>query len=464
MSALNEKGIALPIVVAVTAIVTILGFTAAYLVESQASLNLHFINNKKALYYAEAGMYEYLWRLNKDSKFYEHDDDFIFDGGVPRVHDVPGGHYQLAIDDPATDRPVVTIRATGWPDRDPGNRSTIAVEVHKRQFVQHIYLSGEEQTPDGEEVWWITGDEAWGPLHTNGTLHIDGDPVFHDRVTYSVGIEERWGSNPVYEAGPPEKVAPLVFPASNSQLKTQALLNGYYYNGRTCILLNGDQVVIRHRDGAAETRPLPPNGVIYVDGSTSGSKWDLNTGNAFVSGTLDGRLTIAAAKDVYITAKDPTNFNYDSAAPTGGVLYADADFDPEGGMTDDMLGLIAGGYVRILHYGWPHSQPPYYRNGNRDVAPYNITIHAALFALNWSFEYEDYDRGALKGVINLTGSITQKYRGAVGTFSSWSGNRLTGYNKHYMHDPRMLYDTPPHFLEPVNAGWEIVNWRGAPNP
>lgn len=470
---LGRKGLALPLVVVTVALVTILGFAAAYIVESQVQMGSRSSGHQDAFYYAEAGVHEYLWHLNKDSKFYEHDDSFVFDGSTPRVHSVTDGYYQLEVTDPGPERPVVTIRSTGWPADDPANRCTVRAEVHKRQFVQHIWLTGQEKTPDGEDVWWITGDRCYGPLHTNGTLNIDGRPEFYGPVTYSVGLNVRPGSSPYYAEGPPEKVSPLGFPPSNSQLMTWAKLDGYYFKGRTCILLNGSQIRVKYPvwnagagryDFVEETRPLPPNGVIYVDGSTSGEKWDPATGNAFVSGTLDGRLTIAAAKDIYITGKDPTNFSYNAAASTGGLRYANNDLDQAGGMTDDMLGLIAAGYVRILHHDWPHDRPgswwdgtPYYTRVD-DVAPNDISIYAAIFALNWAFEFEDYDDD-LKGVITLRGSITQKYRGAVGTFYSGSGTRRSGYSKDYHHDPRMLYDTPPHFLEPVNAGWEIVNWR-----
>lgn len=448
----QERGIALPIVLAIIAIITILGLSSAYLVESQGAMGAQHAGGERALYFAEAGVYKYLWHLNKDSRYYEKDT-----GGV----DTPfqDGYYRLEVEQPSPGEPVVTIYSTGWAASNPGNRRTIKVQVRKRQFVQHIYASDQEKTATGETVWWITGDEVWGPLHTNGTLNIDGDPRFHGRVTYSVALNVRPGSHPYYEAGPPEKVNTLAFPPSNSQLMllAQPERGGYYYEGRTSILLDGDKVKIRNKNGVPQTVRLPANGVIYVNGRTGSDKWGLDMGNAFVSGTLHGRLTIAAANDIYITAKDPTDFNYKSAPVTGGIQYANPDFDPEGGITDDMLGLVANRYVRILHYGWFGSHP-----NSRDVAPYDITIHAAIFALNWSFEFESYDSGPPKGVITLCGSITQKYRGAVGTFSSWSGDRLTGYNKHYTHDPRMLYDTPPHFLEPVNAGWEIVTWREVP--
>jgi len=480
----GERGIVLPSVVAVVAIVTLLGFTAAFLVESQTVMGARYTGGEQALYYAEAGLNKYLWHLNKDTKYYERDSYTGNDAWPGKVYysngglyyqapeGTPGktgnifqdGRYYLEVMRPGAEAPVVTIRSTGWAAGDLSNRTTVEARVHKRQFVQNIFVSGYEQLPppDNQKVWWITGDNVYGPMHTNGQLFIDGNPVFHDAVTYSGPDPEiRPGSNPTFPPGYPQKTAQLAFPVSNSQLKSQAQLNGYYYNGRTCIRLNGDQVIIRHRDGNAVQRPLPPNGVIYVDGASGpgADKWALGTGNVFVSGTLDGRLTIAAANDIYITGRDPTHYVYASAASTGGIRYANPTFagvNP----TDDMLGLVANRYVRILHYHWP-SATGYSAVG--DVAPHDITIHAAIFALDWVFEYENYADPPVKGTITLVGSLTQKYRGAVGTFRS-GGSRVSGYLKNYTHDPRMAYDTPPHFLEPINAGWEMVSWRVIPNP
>jgi type II secretory pathway pseudopilin PulG len=474
---LSERGMALPLVLMVIAVITILGLAAVWLVGEQEAMTTRFAERESALAIAEAGINEYLWHLNKDSKFYTQDQDFVGADDQPRVHKFQNGCYQLRITSPDIDHPVVTIRSTGWLNRAPSYRRTIEACVHKRQFAQHIFLSHQEKTPPPnlETVWWTTGDEVWGPLHTNGDLNLSGNPHFHDVVTYSGKLNLERNSKPQYDQGVPEKTAQLTFPASNSQLKTQARYNGYYYSGRTCILLEGNQLHIwnkkrneeRNEDGS-ETRPLPPNGVIYVDGNlpknTEQSKWCLDTGNVFVSGQLDGQLTIAAAGDIYITGKDPTNFDYNKAGETGGIKYTNSNVKGGEGMSYDMLGLVAGRYVRILHHYWPsdkkHRQHPYYDNSERvrDVAPQAITIHAAIFALEGAFEFEDYCNSKCKGDITLMGSITQKYRGAVGTFQH-GGGRISGYTKKYTHDPRMRYDTPPHFLEPINAGWEIKEWR-----
>lgn len=473
----RNKGIALPIVVILILIISILIFTAAFIVQSQLTTGSRYGNREKSLSYAEAGINRYLWHLNKDSKYYEKT-TFLTGEVQPLVKtSYQNGYFYIGIVLPTTAKPVVTIRSTGWSMDDPNNKITVEVQVHKKSFTQSVYLSGAEQTPDnGSAVWWITGDDMFGPIHSNGSINIDGDPEFHDKVTYSgTAPNIQSGSHPIFAiTGDPEKVPQLAFPASNSQLKTLAQLGGYYYNGRTCIYMHGSSIDVRRYD--ITTRAwiyqtnvsLPSNGVIFVDGSAN-NQWDVNTGNAFISGKLDGRLTVAAANNIYITGKDPTNTSYTNATTTNGVTYQIPVFTGSwvlsSPISDDMLGLVANGYVRILHSNWPTTSSPYYTSNNAsDVAPTNITIEAAIFALNWAFEYENYNQGNLKGNITFSGSITQKYRGAVGTFNSGSNTRVTGYNKQYYHDPRMAYDSPPHFLEPTNAGWEMMDWVQVANP
>lgn len=472
----DRRGVVMPSVVFVIGMVTLLGFTVAFLVQSQTTMGMRYTDNEKSLHLAEAGINKYIWHLNKDSSYYKkgsYEPGETEPGVVTPYQD---GFYYLEVEAPTTEVPVVTIRATGWTGGSSTVMTTVEAQVHKKQFTQHLFVTGLEELPDGDEVWWITGDEVAGPLHTNGRIYIDGNPVFHGKVTYSGAAPNiRSGSRPsfAYDEDPEGPVPQLAFPLSNTQIKTQAIRNGYYYSGRTSIYLNGDRLKVRTYQGSSwryyENLPLPPNGVIYVDGTTANvssptTKFNRQAGNVFIAGRLDGRLTVAAANDIYITHRDPTNATYGSATSTGGITYADSSFTGND-ITDDMLGLVAGHYVRILHKNWPSfttSGNAYTSNSN--VAPQNITIHAAIFALDWAFEFEDYEDGGVRGVINMVGSITQKYRGAVGTFSSRTGQRQSGYLKNYVFDPRMAYETPPHFLEPVNTGWEIVSWQLVTNP
>ncbi|HNX27978.1 MAG TPA: hypothetical protein PKN87_01010 [Syntrophomonadaceae bacterium] len=449
----NQRGLALPMVMVLSIVIILLAFTAMNLVDNQTLMVNRHQQQEKALHYAEAGIYRYINALNDDNYFYNTEESEDLE--TPTAFE--SGSYEIHITPPTAADPVVTIRSTGWAENYPDITKTLEVRVYKREFVQNIYCSNDEG-----DAWWVQGDEIDGPVHTNGQLHIDGTsgsgstgPIFHDALTYSGNAPEIRSGTESFPDDYPKKVSPMVFPATNSSLKTLAQNGGIYRNGRTCIYLTGSSMIIRNQKGTAETLTLPSNGVIYIDGGTSDNKWaNLTAGDVFVAGQLDGRLTIAAANNIYITDRNPTQ-NWPSTASCGGLTYAGS---------DDMLGLIAGRYAYILHRGWPGFSTGYSSNNystsssSTDVAPNNITIKAAIFALNGSFGFEDYTSG-LKNTITLLGSVTQRERGAVGTFDSWSGNPVSGYEKSYSHDERMLYDMPPHFLEPMNSGWEIRSWR-----
>lgn len=90
-----------------------------------------------------------------------------------------------------------------------------------------------------------------------------------------------------------------------------------------------------------------------------------------------------------------------------------------------------------------------------DHAPDNIYLHAAIYAQEESFGFEAYDRGRDKDTCYIAGSIAQKYRGPQGVSGFLSS---AGYKKNYSHDPRLLYDSPPHYPDPANSGWQSSHW------
>ena len=453
---MNNKGYALPAVFIFLLVISILATVAYDNAYRDIKETDQEIKQEDSLYYAEAGFNRYLYFLNENPKYYNTSDstDMENQTAIP----FKDGFYNLEITPPTMDNPYVTIVSTGWPSGKENESRTIEVNIRRRQFTNFIYGTGEETLPDGTPVWWTDDDVVNGPLHTNGTLNIDGDPTFNGEVSYSRNLNIRSGSNPTYTAGEPFKRNPLEFPNNNSELKTWAEApGGYYYQGRTCILINGDRLLIRNQDNPIEDRPLPSNGVIYVDNlNNEMDKWDLDSGNIFLSGELNGSLTIAAQNTIYITAHDPTNWsNLDT---TGGITYANPTLDEN---NDDLLGLVSQRNIEILHHGWPrYTYWTDHWSESNDVSVDDITIEAAIFALDGSFSFEDHDEGGSKGTITVNGPIVQKDRGPVATFSSYYGYNISGYDtKDYSHDPRMAFDTPPHFLEPANAGWEVLNWR-----
>ncbi len=300
---------------------------------------------------------------------------------------------------------------------------------------------------------------------------------------------------------------------------------GMVFSGRTCIYLDGDKVKIRNGNSTETREYSISkdirHGVIYVEGrrrdreySNFYEKFSLDDANVFVCGTLRGKLTIAAENNIYITSTDPTNWSRPdniSIPQKGGIQYYGTKFNGKkdgtgigseemsafdekkgiytryamknnklGADGKDMLGLVANNDIMIMHYGWLkqqdeniwYDQPYWYGMVNyyyypvpvpykKDMAADYVDIHAAVFAINGGFGFENAFEGNEKKYITLWGSITQKTRKPVGQLDSyWYGYSYEhGYNKKYAHDPRMFYDYPPHFLEPTNVGWELIEWK-----
>jgi hypothetical protein len=200
-------------------------------------------------------------------------------------------------------------------------------------------------------------------------------------------------------------------------------------------------------NGVTKTNLLwPSSGVIYVagNGSCTGevpTDADYNEetacGNVYVSGTYNAPLTIAAFRDVIV-------------APTGGSAFA-GDANLIQGGNDATLGLIANNFVRVAHRV---NRSPC-ANVNTTAFPQltNVTIEAAILSLQHSFIVDNYDCGKL-GTLTVNGAIVQKYRGPVGTGTATSVS--SGYLKDYWYDDRFRFRSPPYFLTPVDAAWDVI--------
>jgi hypothetical protein len=356
-----------------------------------------------------------------------------------------------------------------------------------------------------KDIVFSSGDVINGPLHSNDALKINGTPTFNAKVTTSWNpvsgnkwVDASGSSAPVFsQAGDPKYADPLTMPPSNVAIKTIAdgaatpPGTGCLFTGPTSITLNagGTMTVVSPGSLNAYTnancvgtnKPIPASGVIYVQNVPSIStdpnytaacrtstqiggvatvnhplgypqRFDINTygcknGDVFLKGTLQGRLTIAADNNIDIIG----NVTYQGG--TGG---------------SDLLGLIANNYVEIYHpVGDCGSGAAPCDNGAKVNGQYNLddlagglttsfsnpTVQAAILSVQHSFRVQSYQYGQNNlGSITINGAIAQKYRGAVGTVST------SGYLKNYNYDARLKYQSPPRFLNPVAAAWQIVTW------
>lgn len=598
----NEKGNILVLVLVVMAVGALLVMGALRLSDNQTLQVFGFLNREDALKHAEQGYNKYLWELNQDSSFYLDSNRFVktVDNNEKLIYqpinqpDSENYLIEFEIPKELVDSAYVAvsnraiIRSTGWTTKEPDKKRTLQVNLIKRSFAQYAMITDSDLTSEGQKIVWTRGEECFGPLHTNGTLYIEGTPQFYGPVTYGVRIDPSSAAkNTSIFQGGQAKTATVNWPNSNNVLMKEARIGGlgHYYTGRTCIMLYDDGYDVRSWvssepndddnidtweynghvyqfekttngalyldegkfyfpskaacDGNAtftsfsevrsayDSLSYPSNGVIYVDGGTNNdytcytSKCDPTLGNVFLSGQMEGQLTIACSNDIFITSYDPVNWRnpwYDpndwwnpwndgnsgafpSFTKTGGVYYRSSSTyfnnvkvndkwdhtEVKGTNKDDMLGLVADNNIFILHYSWPaqitQTQRITERSGRNktltygsyggwtngkenypkenypndssgpDSAAYNVLIHGALFTTKGSYGYEMPRFGPSKGEITLFGSVAQRNRGVVGVVNG------SGYDKNYTHDPRMLYTSPPHYIEPANTGWQVGEWK-----
>jgi hypothetical protein len=224
--------------------------------------------------------------------------------------------------------------------------------------------------------------------------------------------------------------------------------------------------------------PLPANGVIYVSNgaggcpSTSPQVADYaegsGCGNAYVSGTYSKSLTIGSENDIVVAPAPPSYTSGPIPSPTPAswpYVWPKLTTDPAfTGDTftgnndanivksgDGVLGLIANNFIRVAHRVDRTSSCV---NVNSTTYPNigNIQIDAAILSVNGSFIVDNWSCGTKEGTITVNGAIAQRFRGPVGT----GGGSGTGYLKDYKYDDRLKYRSPPFFLEPVSAAWNLV--------
>jgi Tfp pilus assembly protein PilX len=354
------------------------------------------------------------------------------------------------------------------------------------------YWAGRNNNNCGGAINFITGDVINGPMHSNDDVSYSGSPTFGSTSSDAIEAPGFYSNNGTATTtctgcnivGTLNTSAPtLQLPPNNLQLlqvadgNVSTQTNGCYthagcvFSGPTTIVLNGSTFNVTnasYNGGATATGLSPSNGVIYIANTSAGctaaySPYLLNSatdysnsynggcGNATVSGTYSNSLTIGTDNDIIVNGNiTPTGVTVNST--TGGVPPT-----PSG---TALLGLIANDFVRVYH---PLTDARN-TNGNCDannngsntnVSPplSNLYIYAAILAVNHSFIVDNFDCGTPLNNLYVYGVIAQNFRGPVGTGSG--STVYSGYTKGYYYDTRLQALSPPYFLNPVSAGWEV---------
>jgi hypothetical protein len=305
------------------------------------------------------------------------------------------------------------------------------------------------QNPHNMNITFPDWDNINGPLHTNDNLLTSGSPDFgrgkYDAIEV-VGTPVSTGGSPNFKGDIRNPAEYMPIPPSNDRLKENAL-SGYLYYGATTIRLdsNGTMDVYTHTSTGADVTYLdkayPSNGVVFVE----------KTPNRSCSIASPVRITYPAGADCAVLT---VNGTYNKSLTLGSrddILIDGSITEVEG--SDAVLGLIAQRFVRVKHQVGSNCGS---NSGGNGVGYFNnLTIEAAILALNDSFIVDNWQCGNPLQTLTVNGAIAQKFRGPVGTFNG-DGSRESGYAKNYNYDDRFRYRSPPYFVEPVKASWKVV--------
>jgi hypothetical protein len=117
--------------------------------------------------------------------------------------------------------------------------------------------------------------------------------------------------------------------------------------------------------------------------------------------------------------------------------------------------MVSNNFIRVYHpvkNVVPNSSGGYDCTNDGGPAP-NVTVDAAILSLAHSFIVDNYFCGATIGTLTVNGAIAQKFRGPVGM--SLGNTAVTGFTKTYAYDDRLRFRSPPRFIDPVAAGWQV---------
>lgn len=319
--ACGESGFALASVMAAATVLTLLAIAVmSYGVGSQ-NIGRRDQDWNAALAAAEAGIDDYLFRLNENGNYWQYsatnlppDANGAFAGWVA----VPGGNTQSEFTytpDIATIGSDGRVRLTST-GRVGRTTRTVAATLRRRSFLDYLYFTDYETvdpalytgtpftpavaqtrcakyyyggfnnqrdvngrsdfTGDSDssgsycsDINFISADTLNGPMHTNDAFLVCGSPNFLGDASTSWpgsgGLMYRVNSScgaaaPVF-ANPtdPQLLPPLTMPPSNSAIKseTAAGLGGCLYTGPTRIRLNADGTMTVNSPFSNQTNNTP---------------------------------------------------------------------------------------------------------------------------------------------------------------------------------------------------------------
>ena len=392
----------------------------------------------QAMYAARAGIALAMSRLSYDFDWTSGGGSLSEEPGAPTcsVQVVP------AASNPTEPDKLWRVTSTG---RCQGAQRRLSATVALESFARFAYFTDQEFSTANTPIYFATRDELDGAVHTNGYFSIAGRPRFASRVTSANTGDSRYNSAKYSYSQEGVQYRPSRFYrtqtnyATDSPVALDSSPDFSFAGGQTRIPMPADTGEIRRRanrsydgdhefqfrsDGTVQVRRRSGNRWVHVETrrtDTSPGVTFFVDGEAWVNGTVQGRVTFGATEDIHLN---------------GDLVYADP--------SRDVLGLV--GQQDILVESSPNQRKDRY-------------VHGVMMALNGSFRVPDYDSGSPRGVLHVFGGIVQSARGAIGTFSGSAVS--TGYSKNYIYDEKLPSTPPLNFPTTGNLQIQSLIDRGS---
>jgi hypothetical protein len=234
---------------------------------------------------------------------------------------------------------------------------------------------------------------------------------------------------------------------------------------------------------SAAATPAPTGPTETPTGDTHPVTFDCGSGNVYVEGTLNARVTLAAQNNVIITGNLLMNGtaagNVAVGTPMLGLVAANSVvvYHPQSrgfstpttnvtavktpssgtGTCSSTIGALPTGSATATSMTCTWTTTKTFNSTYSDLAypsastgsSFHRWIYASIQTLQHSFWVGNYNAGSFQGTLSVRGSIAQRWRGIVGT----GGSSGTGYLKDYSYDTRLKFSAPPYFPQWNNAVW-----------
>jgi|SRR5579884_1616588 len=501
----REEGFTM-VVALLTLLVTSLLITATFVaLDNEAHNSGTDLAAKQAYYAARAGMEQFLYDLNQNPNFWQScTNDTQSATTLPGATGANPPQYAWApvlangatacsssnaigtlID---TSTGELTMEFYGYSGAKPQVTKGIVVSFRKKSPLDYLWYTVYEaldssingysncgqfyrtgSRPGGCNISWANNDVVNGPMYTQDQYMIGGTVTFGRNANDTIASAEPLTTNTseictddscgsAIIKGTPEPNAGTISPPSdNSALLTDAQNHGKVFYGTSTITVSGSTASVETCTSSssctASSVNLSTYPIIYVANATSCSPASYSPFDATYPINSSGYF-YGCAGDAYVNAPSGYTASFTLASANNIVLTGNMTTNLSGSA---VAGLVANQFIRVEHGVTNWSQDSYgndYCTNNSSQSTSNLTIDAAILALQHSFIVDNYDCGGTLGTLTVNGAIAQYFRGTVATSSS--GTVQTGYVKSYNYDDRLKALSPPYLFDIASAGWSVV--------